>query len=171
MVSGWMRHWSSADGPPPPWARRLEAELQRDNANCFTAEQLDSSPDVPQQLGVLKVAVDRIRTDVATTTGLRLPYYLQGPGPEGEYRCGPGLVVSFWEGNDLETFVARVADEQSEWVSEELADRGKLEEARTWPHCPLHDHSLTPVVVDGEAVWQCRDDGSIRIRIGELPQH
>lgn len=67
-----------------------------------------------------------------------------------------------------ERAAALLADEMSEEVSEALARDHRLDDAATWPPCPLHHHSLDPVVVATRAVWRCRDDASIEIPVGSL---
>jgi len=67
-----------------------------------------------------------------------------------------------------EQAAALLADEMSEEVSEALAGDHRLDDAATWPPCPLHPHSLDPGVVGDRAVWRCRDDASVEIPIGSL---
>ena len=57
---------------------------------------------------------------------------------------GVGITVHPAEGE--ERIAALLADEMSEEVSEALARDHRLDEAASWPRCPLHPHSLDPVV-------------------------
>lgn len=67
-----------------------------------------------------------------------------------------------------EQAAALLADAMSEEVSEALARDHRLDDAATWPPCPLHPHSLDPVVVANRAVWRCRDDANVEFPIGSL---
>lgn len=43
------------------------------------------------------------------------------------------------------------------------------DETEPWPRCPFHrDHSLTPQVERGRAVWRCIKGASARIPVGDL---
>jgi hypothetical protein len=79
-----------------------------------------------------------------------------------------GRAISVHPAEGEERAAALLADEMSAEVSEALARDHRLEEAAMWPICPLHPHSLDPIVVANRAVWRCRDDASIEIPIGAL---
>ena len=72
-------------------------------------------------------------------------------------------------GDVPEAFLVELADEQSFGVSEALAALGRIEDARRWPPCPVHDHSLDPRVVDGvaaddaERMWGRPGSGSVTL--------
>lgn len=94
---------------------------------------------------------------------------MEGPDSEGGYHCyKDGNSTHFRPDVESEFFVARFANDVSDWVCETLADAGRIEEARNWPLCPRHIHSLDPQVAAGIGVWRCRDDTSVSIPIGAL---
>lgn len=165
-----VHYWSSASGTPKPrWVRDGEVARAKWQQLTLTAAALDATDELPEPLNALREATARLRADVRTTTGLDLPLWVYGPDPEdGHYEVGPGMLVMFSPGDDLEMLLAELADEQIEEVSEALAAAHRLDEARRWPPCPAHDHSLGPAVADGTAIWRCRQDPTIRIRIGDL---
>jgi len=126
-------------------------------------EQASGDPDLAQ----IKQAAERIERDVLATTGLHLNYIVQRD-PHGHWWCGQGPGASLYPGDDVEAFVADLADALSESVSESLAGLHRLDEARTWPRCPAHAHSLDPAVLDQVAVWRCSQDRDIAVPVGHL---
>jgi hypothetical protein len=141
----------------------------------WTRNDLALQRDLPDLHVVIRAAAERVERDIATTTGLTAEYFVTGPDEEGRYFAGNGPMAFYFPGEDLEEFTVDFADCLSEWVCETLADRvGRVREARTWPRCPVHEHSLDPALVGGAAVWECREDPAVRLRIGELgkaPEH
>ena len=128
--------------------------------------------DLSEPMRTVKASADRVAQDFTSTTGVDMDYIIFGPEDNGLYLCGNGPMGVYVPGGDVEQFVADVADKIGEWVTETLANMGRLEEARTWPRCPEHEHALDPVVLEGIAVWKCRDDPAIATRIGDLgPTH
>ncbi len=134
----------------------------------LTHNDVASQRDLADPLAVIRAATDRLERDIATTTGLTAEYFVTGPDEEGRYFAGNGPMAFYFPGEDLEEFTVDLADCVSEWVCETLADSGRVREARTWPRCPAHEHSLDPTLVGGAAVWKCRDDPAVKLRIGEL---
>jgi hypothetical protein len=151
----------------PDWVRDQRAEFEAMASLTFTRERLAVMGDLPEPLRTVKAAADRVGHNVAVTVGLELEYSIRVPEADGSYWCGPN--AAYTSGDDIEGFVAVAADSLSEWVCETLVNLGRLDEARTWPRCPAHEHSLDPVESDGVAVWRCRDDPSILARVGDLP--
>jgi hypothetical protein len=88
------------------------AERQQPDTPLW-GDELDSMVDLPEPLAIVKATLDRIKADILVTTGLRLSFFVLGPGPDGEYECGPGWLVTLYPGDDIEAFTAEVADEQS----------------------------------------------------------
>jgi hypothetical protein len=133
----------------------------------LTRERVMEQAANDRDLAEIKAAVDRIEHDVVVTTGLELEYVVKRDA-EGNWWCGNGPGASFYPGEGMEAFIVDLADALSEWVSERLAGLHRLDEARTWPRCPAHGHSLDPAVVDEVAVWQCGQDPRIAVPVGRL---
>jgi hypothetical protein len=54
-------------------------------------------------------------------------------------------------------------------LAEDIPDGAFDEVLEPWPRCPTHcDHPLYPAVRVDQAVWTCRNGGSVSIPIGEL---
>lgn len=118
----------------------------------------------------LRVACGRVQDDIRTTAGVTWSYAIDGPGEYGQYFTvrPDGTRVEAYPEDDLETVTVEAADCQSDAVTETLVELGDLDFARTWPRCPAHDHSLDPALLNGRAVWRCRDDARIAAPIGQL---
>jgi hypothetical protein len=132
--------------------------------------ELPPDGPIPEPLATIREYVRRVDRDVMATTSRPTRCRVYGPGPDGEYFVGDGPMATFLPGQDREEFLARLADELSEAVSEDLANRGDLSLAQSWPPCPEHGHSLDPAVVAGRAVWRCRSDNRIQVPIGSLAE-
>src|SRR5580692_2340279 len=94
----------------------------------------------------VKASADRVAHDFTSSTGVDMDYIIVGPEDNGMYLCANGPMAGYVPSGDVEEFVAAVADSLGQWVTETLANIGRVEEARTWPRCPEHDHALDPVV-------------------------
>jgi hypothetical protein len=163
------RAWSgTSNDPMPAWERKQRAEFQARAERTFTPDQLSAMGDLSEPLRTVKASADRVAHDFTSTTGVDMDYIVCGPEDNGSYLCGNGPMASYVPGGDLEEFVAAVADSLGQWVTETLANMGRIEDARTWPRCPEHDHALDPVVLGGIAEWTCRDNRAIAIRTGDL---
>jgi len=110
----------------------------------------------------------RIEHDLMVTAGRTTRCRVVGPDENGKYWVGDGPMALFTPGQDVEVFVTDLADQLSEAICEDLANGGQIDLARIWPPCPLHEHSLDPAVVDGQAMWRCRA-GAYKVRIGSFP--
>ncbi len=80
------------------------------------------------------------------------------PRPEGQGAPSEGE----------ERLTALLALEMSEEVAEASALDHRLNETASWPNCPVHPHSLKPVVSADAALWRCPEDASIKVPIGFL---
>ena len=166
---GWGRSWfGTSNDPMPAWVREHRAEFQAKAERTFRPERLAALSDLSEPMRTVKASGDRVAHDFTSTTGLDMDYMIIGPEDNGMYLCGNGPMAGYLPGGDVEEFVAAVADSLGQWVTETLANMGRIEEARTWPRCSEHDHALDPVVLGGTAVWTCRDDQAIAVRIGDL---
>jgi hypothetical protein len=119
---------------------------------------------------VAREAADRVKADIERTTGLNWEYRLERL-PDGSYHCFQptgGEIPTISPGEDVEAATVEIAECHSGEVSEHLAEQHRLDEARVWPRCPEHEHSMDPRLVDGVAAWICRDDSTTRVRIGDL---
>jgi len=85
-------------------------------------------------------------------------------------RSGTGACLHYvqFDEDRLEDALVDLADEWSAEVMLGLVETAGVEEARTWPRCPSHDHAMDPVAENGQAWWVCRTDRTVRVLIGEL---
>ena len=126
-------------------------------------------------LSNVRNAVRRVLTDVAATTGLEPTSSLcqdDDPGfvvvwirVSGSGARGISVDASY----GAEELATQIADDASEEVAEALVELHRVDEARTWPKCPHHEHSLNPEFHPNlGAVWQCPSRPAVRIAIGSL---
>lgn len=120
------------------------------------------------QLAIIRDCVMRIGHDLVVTAGRTARCHVTGTDENGGYQVGDGLMVPFTPGQDTDAFVAGLADQLSEAIYEDLAGRGQIGLARTWPPCPVREHPLDLALVGGQATWRCRD-GAYQVRIGSFP--
>jgi hypothetical protein len=128
-------------------------------------------PPGPAPAGLLakiQECIVRIEHDLMVTAGRTTRCRVTGPDENGGYWVGDGPMALFTPGQDTEAFVTGLADQLSEAISEDLADDGQIDLARTWPPCPFHKHALDPALINGQATWRCRD-GAYNVRIGSFP--
>jgi hypothetical protein len=123
---------------------------------------------LPEPSALVRRAVELARVDleVGGATGFKLSvapesgdptFWLVMLGaPDG---VGSGFGVSV-EGEGFESVLATVADRlQDVWIDH-------VWEAR--PRCPLHEHPLNALELDGEAVWVCPAESGWKRPIGSL---
>ena len=79
---------------------------------------------------------------------------------------GTGLILESGDGRAFDT--AEIADEIQEAVIEARWKTGRNPVA--WPECPFHmTHPLDAVMENGEALWICPKQATVRFAIGSLP--
>jgi hypothetical protein len=122
----------------------------------------------------LREALDRVIPDLLATSGLtaeiRDVEWAAAPPLQTAMLHSPdgsGRGISVRSSEDPTEQLADLADQVQEWAVEELCAIGQ---SATWPECPEHpgSHPLSPVAVDGVAVWQCPMSHQIVAEIGHL---
>jgi hypothetical protein len=119
----------------------------------------------PSALVRRAVELARVDLEVGGATGFR-PSVAPEPGDPtfwlvnlAAHGQGSGFGVSV-EGEGFESLLATVADRLQDVYIDHLW------EAR--PRCPLHEHPLNALELDGEAVWVCPAESAWRRPIGSL---
>jgi hypothetical protein len=159
--------WVASQAPQdPPDAGELA-----DGAMEFLREIFDERGPVPvedveragqeRQIGLARVAVELLGADLGASTNLQAPPF--------EHRIDDGAVRVAYCGRyasmtimamSAPHVVAEVADFMQEEIVEDLH--------AAWPVCPAHQLGTYAQVVDGRAVWYCRNHQHAVAAIGQL---
>lgn len=115
---------------------------------------------------IVESSISRVLKDLQDTTG-----NLIEPTIGVEHSGHDWVNVRFkYERGDIATALETGQSEESItvdvalWLQDSIRD--DLRES--WPKCPNHEHSLTPVLQEGHAKWQCPHDPAVNALIGNL---